>query len=244
MPEIGITGTAVISLDNQALYVVSESKNQAANIYLMQLHALDLATGAEKTGSPVVISARVKGSGAGNDGAGNVSFDAEFANQRPALLLANGMVYVAFASNCDISPYHGWLLAYDAQTLVQKAAFNTTPNGDGGGIWQSGNGPAAAPSGKIFIGIGNGPFDGVTNYGDSYVKLDAMLHVVDYFTPSDQNNLDLNDLDAGITGAVLLPGQTFEVMGGVKTGRFYLLKPRIDGTLLPGLQRFAGAERN
>jgi hypothetical protein len=232
MPEIGITGTPVISLANQALYVVSEVKDQNAGTFLIELHALDLATGAEKFGGPVPISATVKGNGIGNDGNGNVPFVPKLALQRPALLLANGMVYIAFASNCDRGDYHGWVLAYDALTLVQKAAFNATPNGGEGGIWQSGNGPAASQYGNVFVGIGNGTFNGnkpnPTDYGDSFVKFDPLLRVVDYFTPSAQLQMSLLDNDGGITGAVLLPTQlfgpaTFEVMGGIKSGRFYLL---------------------
>lgn len=229
VPEIGITGTPVISLDNQALYVVSETKNQNNDTFALELHALDLATGAEKPGSPVPISATVAGTGLGNDGHGHVSFVPALALQRPALLLSNGMLYIAFGSNCDKGPYHGWLLAYDALTLTQVAAFNTTPNGSEGGIWQSGNGPSASQFGDVFIGIGNGTFNGTTDYGDSFVKLDPRtLRVIDYFTPSAQAHLSATDDDGGITGAVLLPTQIFgpapfELMGGIKSGRFYLL---------------------
>ena len=228
VPEIGITGTPVISIDNQALYVVSEAKDQNTGTYLMELHALDLTTGAEKFGGPVPISAMVNGEGVGNDGKGHVSFVPKLALQRAALLLANGMVYIAFASNCDRGNYHGWVLAYDALTLGQKAAFNATPNGSEGGIWQSGNGPSASPSGKIFVGIGNGTFDHNSDYGDSFVKLNPMLRVLDYFTPSGQLELSLLDDDSGITGDVLLPHQSlgpaaFELIGGIKSGRLYLL---------------------
>jgi len=227
VPEIGITGTPVISLANQALYVVSETKNQNTGAYGFELHALDLATGQEKFGGPVTITATVAGTGSGTDGHGDVSFEAEWALQRPALLLANGMVYVAFGSNCDRGPYHGWILAYDAGTLAQKAVFNSTPNGQEGGIWQSGNGPSASQSGNIFVGIGNGTFDGKRDYGDSFIRLDPTLNVRDYFTPSAQAEMDLHDLDGGITGAVLLPNQSgptpFELLGGIKSGRFYLL---------------------
>jgi hypothetical protein len=228
VPEVGITGTPVISFDNQALYVVSEVKDQNTDTFTIQLHALDLATGAEKFGGPVTIAATVDGTGLGNDGNGHVPFVARLANQRAALLLANGMVYVAFASNCDRGDYHGWLLAYDALTLAQKAAFNATPNGSAGGIWQSGNGPSASASGNIFVGIGNGTFDHKADYGDSFVKLGPMLHVRDFFTPSDQYDLNVTDDDLGVTGAVLLPYQPFgpapfELIGGIKSGRIYLL---------------------
>jgi hypothetical protein len=228
VPEIGITGTPVISLNNQALYVVSETKDQNTGTYLIKLHALDLATGAEKFDGPVPIIATVKGNGAGNDGNGHLSFVPRLANQRPALLLANGMVYIAFASNCDRGNYHGWLLAYDARTLEQTAVFNATPNGSEGGIWQSGNGPSASQSGNVFVGIGNGTFNGTTDYAESFVKLNPKLRVTDYFTPSAQAQLSAGDDDAGITGAVLLPTQSFgpaafELMGGIKSGKVYLL---------------------
>ncbi|HVB79754.1 MAG TPA: hypothetical protein VNE82_07350 [Candidatus Binataceae bacterium] len=238
VPEIGITGTPVISLDNQALYVVSEVKDQNTDTYLIELHALDLATGAEKFGGPVTIGATVNGTGLGNDGNGHVSFVAKLANQRPALLLANGMVYIAFASNCDRGNYHGWMLAYDALTLEQRAAFNATPNGGDGGIWQSGNGPSASQYGNVFVGIGNGTFDRKADYGDSFVKLGPLLHVKDYFTPSGQLEMSLLDNDGGVTGAVLLPAQsfgpaTFELMGGIKSGRFYLLNRAPMGRYCP-----------
>ena len=238
VPEIGITGTPVISLANQALYVVSEVKDQKTDTFVIALHALDLATGDEKFNGPVTISATVAGTGAGNDGNGHVAFVPKLANQRPALLLANGMIYIAFASNCDEGTYHGWVLAYDALTLVQKAAFNATPNGSEGGIWQSGNGPSASQYGNIFVGIGNGTFNRKADYGDSFVKLDPMLRVKDYFTPSAQLQMSLNDNDGGITGAVLLPPQpfgpaTFEVMGGIKSGRFYLLDRLSMGRFCP-----------
>jgi hypothetical protein len=230
VPEIGITGTPVISLQNQALYVVSETKNQNDETYTTLLHALDLSTGAEKFGGPVAISATVPGTGAGSDGTGHIAFDPLLGLQRAALLLANGNVYIAFASNCDQGNYHGWVFAYDALTLTRKAVFISTPNGSEGGIWQSGNGPSAPPSGNVFVGIGNGTFNGTTDFGDSYVKLAPnTLKVIDYFTPSNQSTLAALDEDGGITGAVLLPTQTFgsdrwEMVGGIKTGRLYLLR--------------------
>jgi hypothetical protein len=229
VPEVGITGTPVISLENQALYVVSETRNQNTGEFILQLHALDLATGAEKFGGPMAINAIVPGTGNGNDGTGHVPFAPMLANQRSALLLQNGVVYVAFASNCDSGPYHGWVIAYDARTLAQRAVFNSTPNGAEGGIWQSGNGPAASAAGMIFVGIGNGSFDGKTEFGESYVKLDPKtLRVKDYFSPSNESSLSNTDEDAGTPGALIVPTQASgpaasELVGGVKTGRWFLI---------------------
>jgi hypothetical protein len=237
VPEIGITGTPVISLANRALYVVSEVKNQGSGEFIMQLHALDLATGAEKFGGPATIAAAVSGSGTGNDGRGHVPFVPMLANQRSALLLQNGLVYVAFASNCDKGAYHGWVMAYDALTLARKAVFNSTPDGSEGGIWQSGNGPAASASGMIFVGIGNGSFNGTTDFGESYVKLDPnTLRVKDYFSPSNEASLSNTDEDMGTPGGLILPAQpsgptASELVGGAKTGGWFLINRAAMGRL-------------
>ena len=229
VPEIGITGTPVISLATNTLYVVSKTKNVDQGDYAVQLHGLDLASGVEKFGGPVTVRATVSGTG---DGGSSVAFAPLLANQRPALLLSGGVVYVAFASHGDQGPYHGWVIGYDAATLAQVGVFNTTPNGAEGGIWQSGNGPAAASDGTIYVGVGNGTFDadqGGSDYGDSFVKLaPRTLAVLDYFTPSNQAQLAAEDQDMGTTGVVVLPKQAsgpaaFEVLGGTKLGLLYLL---------------------
>src|SRR5206468_2422013 len=133
--EIGITGTPVIDLATGTLYVVAKTK-ESSN-YVQRLHALDITTGAEKFGGPVVIEASVPGTGSGSEG-GQVHFDALRENQRPGLLLNNGVVYVGFAGHGDIAPYHGWVLGYDAGTLRQVMVFNATRNGNGAGVWMGG----------------------------------------------------------------------------------------------------------
>ncbi len=171
-PEIGITGTPVIDASTGTLYVVAKTKEVGgATVYRQRLHALDIATGAEKFGGPVILQASVPGSGAGSQG-GVVPFDALHENQRPALLLSNGVVYIGFGGHGDVQPYHGWLLGYNATTLQQVMAFNTSPNAEGGGMWQANGGPAADAAGNIYFVTGNGHFDAHTggkNYGDSFV---------------------------------------------------------------------------
>jgi len=206
-PEIGVTGTPVIDPSTNTLYVVAKTKEGSA--YVQRLHALDLATGAEKSGSPVVLQASVPGNGAGSSG-GMVPFDALHENQRPALLLLNGIVYIAFGSHGDQQPYHGWLLGYNASTLKQVLAYTVTPNANGGGVWQANSGPGADAAGNIYFITGNGAFDANTNgrdYGDTFLKLNSAGSVLDYFTPYNQATLNANNFDLGAAGPLLLPDQ-------------------------------------
>ena len=156
---------------------------------MQRLHALDITTGAEKFGGPVVIQASVSGSGSGSQG-GQLAFDPLKENQRPALVVSNGNVYMGWASHGDQTPWHGWVIGYNATTLQQVAAYVTTPDGTGGGIWSSGGGLGADSSGNIYFNTGNGDFNANTggrDYGDSVVKLNSSGTVVDYFTPFDQD---------------------------------------------------------
>ena len=141
VPEIGITSTPVIDTNSSTIYVVAKTKENG--IYRQRLHALDLGSGVEKSGSPMLIQATVTGTGDGNDGAGHVPFNALRQMNRPGLLLLNGIVYIAFASHGDNGPYHGWVLAYSANTLQQVGVYNACRNGGLAGIWQGGTGPAA-----------------------------------------------------------------------------------------------------
>ena len=210
VPEIGITSTPVIDPNSRTLYVVAASKENGS--FFHRLHALDVATGTEKV-TPVVIQGQVAGTGDGNVN-GIVSFNSLKHLQRAALLLNDNVVYIAFASYCDGSPYHGWVFAYDAQTLAQVGIFNTTPNGGLGGIWQSGGGPAADANGNVFVMTGNGTFDGPppagnNDFGDSFLKLAARaLTQSDFFTPFDQATLEATDVDLGSGSPLLLPDQS------------------------------------
>jgi hypothetical protein len=214
-PEVGITSTPVIDTKTGTLYVLARSKSQhiiQRNEYRQQLHALAITNGVEKFGGPVEIRAEVKGTGDGSSG-GNVAFDPLRENPRAGLLLSNGIVYLSWASSCDVRPYHGWVMAYDAVTLKQKGVFNVSPDADDGGIWASDTGIASDQEGNIFAATGNGSFDagsGGRDYGDTLLKLHLInsgLGVSDFFTPFDEGHLNDTDSDLGSGGPVLLPDQ-------------------------------------
>jgi len=246
--EVGITSTPVIDLGTNTMYVVTFVRDTdlatectptttTPCIYHHSLHALDITTGVEKFGGPVQIAGSVPGNGYGSNN-GVINFDSHQHIQRSSLLLANGVVYVAFAGYADTDPYHGWLFGYNAATLALVSIFNSTPNTTAtgsisgeGGIWQSGQGPSADASGFIYLVTGNGSFTantGGVDYGDTFLKLDpqnlnnGIPQVADWFTPYDQENLMVNDLDVGSTGALLIPGTNFMVAGG-KSGKIYLV---------------------
>jgi hypothetical protein len=237
VPEVGITGTPVIDANTGTLYVVAQTKENGACVH--RLHALDVATGLEKFGGPVLIQATVPGNA---DGESTVSFTPDVQLQRPGLLLVNGVVYAGWASYGDQFDYHGWLMGYNASTLRQVAAFNVTPNGDAGSIWQTGAAPAADANGNIYVVTGNGTFDADNaNFGDSVLRLrprSGTLAVADYFTPFNQANLDDEDLDLGSSGALLLPDQPGAhphlLVAAGKEGTVYLLDRDNLGRFHPG----------
>ena len=235
--ELGITGTPVIDGISGTLYVVAVTKENG--VFFQRLHALDVTTGLDKPGSPVVITGAVPGNGDGNVN-GVITFDPLREHQHPALLLSNGVVYIAWASHGDNGTYHGWVMGYNATTLAQTLVYNTTPNasttgtGSGlGGIWMGGGGPAADATGNIYFISGNGASDPATgDYGDSFVKLSTTgigPVIADYFMPFDIAFLYNEDVDLGSGGALLLPTSVGTVahphlmVGAGKEGTIYLL---------------------
>src|SRR5438045_5400447 len=151
--HVGILSTPALDLANGTIYVLARTKEM--DTHVQRLHALSMIDGTEVVGSPASITSVYPGSGEGSVG-GTITFDPRTQNQRAALLLHDGVVYVAWASHCDEGPYHGWILGYDAKTLKQSVAYMTTPNGKQGGIWMSGMGPAVDDDGSIFLSTGNG----------------------------------------------------------------------------------------
>ena len=199
----GIVGTPVIDPAAGTLYVVNSLNNAGA--FSFMLHALNIATGADKTGSPVQIT--------------NTGFSALAQNQRAALLLANGNLYIPFSSHCDMGTYHGFLFSYNPSTLAKNGVFNASPTGNGNSLWMSGQGPAADSSGNIYFGTSNGTWDGTSNFSESFIKLNASLGLVDWFTAANHANLDGGDLDLDTSGPLLVPpGGRLIMVGKSATG--------------------------
>jgi outer membrane protein assembly factor BamB len=216
-PEIGVTPTPVIDPSTGTLYVLARTKESrgalSSDRYVQKLHALAITTGAEKFGGPVEIKAP--------------GFDPLRELPRAALLLVNGQVYLTWGSSCDHGPYHGWVMAYDAKTLAQTAVFNTSPDAEESGIWQSDTGPAADEDGNIYVATGNGKFTaaaGGHDFGDSLLKFapaaNGALRLLDYFTPFNEKALNRDDADLG-SGGPMVMGRL--VLVGGKDGSLYVL---------------------
>lgn len=223
-PMIGITATPVIDRaagSHGTIYVVAMSKTSASPAdYFQRLHALDLATGAELLNGPVTITGTYPMSG------GTVTFEPQQYEERAALLLSQGTLYLSFTSHCDQPPYSGWVFAYSAATLARTAVLNVAPNSGGAGpaIWMAGGGPAADSGGNVYLLTANGEFETTLNssgfpskgdYGNSFLKLTlsgTTLAVSDYFTMFNEVSESNADVDLGSGGIMLLPD--FKDSGG------------------------------
>jgi hypothetical protein len=212
--RVGITGTPVIDPASGTLYVVARGADD--NQYT--LHALDIAGGLRDRSPPVRIAA--------TDPSGIV-FQPECQRNRPALLLLNGTVYLAFGSlGCDRDcpggvPYHGWVLGYRARDLAQTAVLCTSPESGHAGIWQGGNGLVGVEE-SLYFQTGNGPGP----LGNAFVRLRAGqpapgLILAARYQPENHALLDRADTDLGSGGPLWLPPGL--LVGGGKEGRYFVL---------------------
>jgi hypothetical protein len=245
-PFIGITGTPVIDPASYHLYVVAKTESTADPTQVAQtLYALNLASGAWEiiqNGTPITSG----GSAAG-------PFGTVLENQRPALLLDNGSVYIAFGGH-QLAPgdpgtatYRGWLMAYNASTLLQTGVFSVAPGHFQGGIWQSGGGPSADQNHNVFVLTGDGAFDanrGGSSYSNSALRINPAggLAVADYFSPC--NNTQLGGMDFGASAPLLVDpaGAVSEphlLVNASKNGSLYIMNRDSLGGFLTDCSRDA-----
>jgi outer membrane protein assembly factor BamB len=217
-PHIGITGTPVIDASGGIAYFVSNSYiSGSSGPIAWYMHALRLADGHEAPGFPVQISGHAQN-------LPTVEFKATQELQRPALLLMNGVIYAAFGSHCDKTPYQGWIagVTTGAQLVTLWASARS-----GASIWQSGGGLVSDAPGQILLATGNdsgapgegdppkGP--GTTppegRLGESVVRAHATptggLTATDFFSPFNSAQLDENDVDLGSGAPIALPSPYF-----------------------------------
>lgn len=243
-PSIGIVSTPVLDLSRQSILVVAKMAGAQTDSVQIRLFRLDLRTGQvlgtvevgkDRSGNPV----QVPGTSADSVN-GMVIFNPAQHMQRPALLLQNGHLYVGLGSHQDTKPWHGWVFSFDPETLEQNAVWCSTPNAEGGAIWQAGNGLAGDALGSVYVMTGNGckEQDCVSaggdlssdrskqNFADMFVQLSPDLSQVHSFMPGDflpgdQQKREDEDLDVGASGPVLFDGHM--LVGIEKESLLFLL---------------------
>ncbi|KQW17689.1 choice-of-anchor D domain-containing protein [Streptomyces sp. Root369] len=213
VPNVGATATPVYDSATDSLYFTTKIDDGTSTHrhpkWLM--HAVDPASGAERAGWPVTIA------GSPVNDPGN-EFDAFYEQQRPGLLLMDGVVYAGFGGHCDAWPYRGYVVGVSTtgHSITSMWASVTGASTGGAGIWQSGGGLVSDGSGRIFFSTGNGispaPGPGKTVQGtlaESVVRLqvnaDNSLSTADFFSPSDAATLDLTDQDISSGAPMALP---------------------------------------
>jgi len=251
-PAVGITSTPVIDRSRNRIFVVSTSKTSSPGCSGIShtIYAVNISTGVVTNQRTITIpgSVTIKGTGGGSSN-GVLPFAPCHHINRAGLLLQGDTVYVAFAGAFEEYEYHGWVFGFNADTLTPTGRpYVVNPNGDGGGIWQSGNG-LAGDGIAIYAATGNGGNGQATDNtqrfmgpadprGSSVVKLSSDLQELHWFTPHNQQCLDSCNLDLSSAGPVLLPGLQLLIAGG-KEGRIYLLDtgnlghgPLLDDTMI------------
>jgi hypothetical protein len=235
-PSVGITGTPVVdSAKNTAYFFSKTYASGTSGAAAWYAHAIDVGTGAERTGFPVLIQ------GIASNDAGK-AFNPTTQLQRAGLLLLDGVVYAGFGGHCDHQPYSGWVVR--VTTAGRVSTLWTSSPGDTGaaGIWQSGGGLVSDGPGSIILATGNGSTnvtpragsDPGSSLGESVVHLrvqaDGTLEATDFFAPYDADTLDTWDADLASGGPVLLPATPFStpahprlVAIAGKQGYLYLL---------------------
>ena len=212
-PEVGVTSTPVIDGETNVEYLTYKTYREAKKEPEWFMDAVNVSSGAQEPGFPVQLTGTAQN-------APGETFEPKTQLQRPGLLLMEGGVYAAFGSDCDTSPWDGWVFGVSTKGEV-KARWVADESGIGAGIWQSGSGLNSYGPGTILLSTGNGgaptkPAAGdtpPTNLGESIVRLQVQpngsLKAADFFAPFNASTLDTWDADFASGGVTGLPEEYF-----------------------------------
>jgi hypothetical protein len=211
--KLGIVGTPVIDPNSLTMFVVTRTVENG--VYKQWLRALDITTLLER-GHTQIPSSKI---------------DPRYNNQRAALALSQGKVYVAWASHCDKGPYHGRVVAFDQNSLAVVSSFDAAPTVAKAGIWMAGAAPVIDSSGNLYYETGNSDnLGGSTNFPNSIVKLGPALGApLGSLRPQEYARTD--DYDLGSAGPIVVPATNLLAMGG-KYGGFCYLVNELDMSLV------------
>jgi outer membrane protein assembly factor BamB len=192
----GITSTPVIDAGIQVIYVVA-FLNPVHHV----LFALNLGNGSLR----FQVAADAPKS------------DPSVQQQRAALTLANGMVYIPYGGLFgDCGTYHGYVVSIKADGTGALVSYQV-PTGSGGAIWAP-SGVVVDSSGFLYVATGNGFSQTTYDHGDSVIKLSPALQEVSYWAPSNWPQLNRADLDIGSVGPALVGPNTLFQAGKAGVG--------------------------
>ncbi len=210
---LGIISTPVIDAGKGVIYVAGAVGTTSIGDH--QVHALSVDDGAEQAGWPVSV----------NLSSGGTTFTPPPQNQRSALSLVAGKLYVAYGGHVgDCGPYHGWVVAIDTSDPTKMGGWAT--GGQGEGIWAAGG--MASDGNGVFALTGNNTAGATTHLdAEEAVRITGMGTKADAFYPTSWKSMDDGDADLGASNPVYfeLPGATPSKILAVvsKDGNLYLL---------------------
>ena len=213
---LGVTGAPVIDEPRATLYL--DAAVMRVNGMRHEIFALSLADGSIEPGWPLDVATALGG-----------SFDPSVQNQRGALALFKGTVFVPFSGHWgDCGAIHGFVVGVSVDEPGKVASFSTRARG--GGIWAQGG---VSGDGQSLFAVTGNTF-GAREWSDGEAILRLSPDLVrpsesrDFFAPLDWRDLDRRDLDLG--GAAAIPLDVVGTNGARKlifaigkSGEAYLL---------------------
>ncbi len=228
---LGITGTPVIDADSGTLYL--DAMIHEGNAAHHRIFALAVDTGAIRPGWPVDVATALAGAA--------TPFVAAPANQRGALTLIGGRVYVPYGGHAgDCGNYRGWVVAVPVDRPSALTAFAT--GSTQAGSWTPGG--VTSDGSSVFAVFGNGNGGLPWAHSESVLRLGADAafsgNTHDYWAPTNWQQLDQTDKDiAGPAMPLDLPGATPSALlvAFGKDGNVYLLaRDNLGGIAAPVAQ--------
>lgn len=223
--NIGCMATPVIDRTAGLLYEVCSDGTTGSITTGWKIHRIVLTTGLEASGSPTQIS-NVLFAGAGDQfsspvdtqSGANFNWNGTYEVDRAPLALANGNLYTIWTAYGDVRPGHGMVISFNATTMAVNGTWTCSPSPTSGNsglcsIWQSGRGVPIDASGNLYVATGNGGFDGTANFADCWVKLTSGLALSDWYSPSNNSQINTGDWDISSAGPILVPSTVYLVQG-------------------------------
>jgi hypothetical protein len=219
---LGIISTPVIDATSRTLYVAGAIGT--SSIMKHEVHAFGVDDGSAKSGWPVDVSTSTSGS---------ITFDTVHQNQRSALSLVDGIIYVAYGGHIgDCGGYHGWVIGINASNPTTRGAWAT--GGQGEAIWAAGG--MASDGNGVFALTGNRTGSSSSGHQDSeeLVRITGTgTRSGDVFYPTSWQTMDSQDADLGSTNPLYIDlgtGSPSKIVVAIsKDGHFYIVDPAAMG---------------